>query len=578
MVSKSSIPSCESNNPVILSKKHTTRIHTLMRQFLSILLLALISHSCSEKNRTFLPSEVSIIPNPLEMVLAEESFTFADGQTISAHDDEQKSASRYLTELVAETVNVNLKETEPSSKPAIKFTKTDSLKPEAYELYVTPEQIEIKANDGAGYFYAVQSIHQLLTDNKTESTSNSQWLVPSVTIKDAPRFGWRAYMLDEARYFHGEEFVKRMLDQMALLKMNVFHWHLTDDAGWRMEIKKYPKLTEIGSKRSDSEIGTWKSGKLAGEPHSGFYTQEQIKNIVTYAAERHITIVPEFEMPGHASAAIAAYPWLGTEGKEIEVPALFGRHYDNYDVTKPEVVQFIKDVLTEMFEIFPSEVIHIGGDEVGYKVWEESKHVQKYMRENGFKTPADLQITFTNDISQFIEKNGRRMMGWNEILGINVHTDFEEKKNDAAAETELAKNVVVQFWKGGVELITQAAQEGYDIVNSSSSHTYLDYSYDDISLEKAYSFNPVPEGLEKKYHKNIYGLGCQMWSEFTPTSKDIEYQTFPRIAAFAEVGWTAESNKDFEHFETGLKKLQTYWDDLGINYAPVLDEKENREQ
>ncbi len=543
-----------------------------MRQIFFSCILALLSFSCSEKNRTFSASEISIIPNPAELVLADESFAFADGQTISVENDEQKSASRYLTELVAKTANINVKNAESGSKSAIKFTKADNLEPEAYELYVTPQEIEIKANDGAGYFYGVQSLNQLLTENKSPSSSEMQWLIPSLTIKDAPRFGWRAYMLDEARYFHGEEFVKQMLDQMALLKMNVFHWHLTDDAGWRMEIKKYPKLTEIGSKRSDSEIGTWKSGKLAGEPHSGFYTQEQIKNIVAYAAERHITVVPEFEMPGHASAAIAAYPWLGTEGKEIEVPALFGRHYDNYDVTNPKVVQFIKDVLTEMFELFPSEVIHIGGDEVGYKVWEESKHVQKYMRENRIKTPADLQIIFTNGISQFIEQNGRRMMGWNEILGVNVHTDFEEKKNDAAAETELAKNVVVQFWKGGVELIAQAAQEDYTIVNSSSSHTYLDYSYDDISLEKAYSFNPIPEGLEKKYHKNIYGLGCQMWSEFTPTNKDIEHQTFPRIAAFAEVGWTDESNKDFDHFKTGLKKLQAYWDELGINYAQVLDE------
>lgn len=317
-------------------------------------------------------------------------------------------------------------------------------------------------------------------------------------------------MLDESRYFHGEAFVKQMLDQMALMKMNTFHWHLIDDAGWRVEIKKYPLLTEVGAYRKDSEIGTWKSGKTSGEPHGGFYTQEQIKNIVAYAAERHINIVPEFEMPGHSSAAIAAYTWLGTAGKDIDVPVKFGRLYDNYDVTKPEVITFIKDVLIELFDLFPSEVIHIGGDEVGYEVWEKSKSVQKYMKENNIKTPADLQIDFTNKISKFIEDNGRRMMGWNEILGKNIHKDFGEKKNDKEAETELAKNAIVHFWKGDIALLTDAAKKGYGIVNSLHSSTYLDYNYNNISLEKAYGFNPIPEGLDAQYHKNIYGLGCQM--------------------------------------------------------------------
>ncbi|WP_254712598.1 beta-N-acetylhexosaminidase [Polaribacter haliotis] len=378
-------------------------------------------------------------------------------------------------------------------------------------------------------------------------------------------------MLDESRYFHGEEFVKMILDEMARLKMNVFHWHLTDDAGWRIEIKKYPKLTEIGSKRKDTEIGSWGSNKTSGESHSGFYTQEQIKNIVSFATERHITIVPEFEMPGHSSAAIAAYTWLGTAGKAIEVPVKFGRHFDNYDVTKPKVVQFIKDVLSEMFALFPSDVIHIGGDEVGYKVWEESPHVQKYMKKNGLKTPADLQISFTNDISKFIKQKGKRMMGWNEIMGANIHKGFEEKQNDKDAETELAKNVIVHFWKGDIDLATKAAEKGYGIVNSLHSNTYLDYSYKSINLEKAYNFNPIPKGLNIKYHENVYGLGCQMWSEWTPKNSDVEYQTFPRIAAYAEVGWTNLENKNFTDFKQRLKKIKQYWDEKNINYAKDID-------
>ena len=536
-----------------------------MRQPLSILILALITYGCVEKNRTFSSSEVSIIPRPNELVLGEESFAFKNGLSVSVENEEQKSVGEYLVKLVRKTAGIKLLIKDSDEKASIVFAKIEGLQPEAYELNITPKQIIVQANSPSGYFYGVQSIQQLMVEDS--STSKTKWLLPTVSIKDAPLFGWRAFMLDEARYFQGEEFVKKILDQMALLKMNVFHWHLTDDAGWRMEIKKYPKLTEIGSHRIDSEIETWKSGKVQGKPHGGFYTQEQIKSIVAYATARHITIVPEFEMPGHASAAIASYTWLGTAGKDIDVPVTFGRHYDNYDVTKPEVVQFIKDVLTEMFELFPSKVIHIGGDEVGYKVWEESNHVQKYMKDSDLSTPADLQIAFTNEISKFIEKNGRRMMGWNEIMGINIHQGFEEKKDDKEAETELAKNVVVHFWKGNLELATEAAKKGYGIVNSLHSETYLDYSYETINLEKAYNFNPIPEGLGEKFHKNIYGLGCQMWTEWTPTNKDVTYLTFPRIAAYAEVGWTTPENKNFDVFNIALNKLQRHWDVLGIQYA-----------
>jgi len=538
--------------------------------YLQLIALLFLTMSCTEENKTFVSSEVSILPKPAKLILGEQSFSIDTDVTVSIDSDEQKTTANYFINLIDKTTGYQLELTKNKSA-SIKFVKIEGLTSEAYRLEVSPKQITIKASDAAGYFYGIQSIHQLLSEEILEDGKTIKWLIPTVEIDDAPRFQWRAYMLDESRYFHGEEFVKSILDQMALLKMNVFHWHLIDDAGWRIEIKKYPLLTKVGGTRSDSEIETWKSGKTAGEPHSGFYTQEQIKNIVAYASERSITIVPEFEMPGHSSAAIAAYTWLGTAGIDIDVPVKFGRLYDNYDVTKPEVIQFIKDVLTEMFLLFPSEVIHIGGDEVGYKVWEESVTVQKYMKENGIKTPADLQIQFTNKISKFIEKNGRRMMGWNEIMGVNIHEGFEEKKNDKAAETELAKNVVVHFWKGSLELATDAAKKGYGIVNSLHSNTYLDYSYEGISLEKAYNFNPIPEGLETQYHKNIYGSGCQMWSEWTPTNKDVEYQTYPRIAAFAEVGWTQLDNKDFESFKVALKKVQKHWDKLNINYAKVLN-------
>jgi hexosaminidase len=540
-----------------------------MKLFSKALVVLIVLSGCAEKTKTFTDSEISILPKPNNMALAESSFLLKDNLTIGYTDESQKNAANHLEQAIQEITSLQAKVSEGSSAKVL-FTNAESLQPEAYKLTVTPKKVTIAANDAAGYFYGVQSLCQLLTF-ETPENADQQWLIPSITIEDAPRFKWRAYMLDESRYFHGEAFVKQMLDEMAALKMNVFHWHLVDDAGWRIEIKKYPLLTEVGAFRKDSEIETWGSGKTSGEPHGGFYTQEQIKDIVAYAAKRNITVVPEFEMPGHSTAAIAAYTWLGTAGVDIDTPVKFGRLYDNYDVTKPEVIQFIKDVLNEMFALFPSKVIHIGGDEVGYEVWEKSKSVQKYMKEHGINTPADLQIDFTNKISQFIEQNDRRMMGWNEIMGVNIHEGFEEKKDDKDAETELAKNVVVHFWKGDLELARDAAKKGYDIVNSIHTHTYLDYDYKYTPLEKAYNFNPIPEGLEEEYHKNIYGTGCQMWSEWTPTNPDVERQTFPRIAAYAEVGWTQLENKDYESFKTALAKMQERWDKLGINYAKVLE-------
>ncbi|MCW5517048.1 beta-N-acetylhexosaminidase [Muriicola sp. Z0-33] len=545
-----------------------------MRYPIFTVVLLFLMCSCTNSSKTFLPSEVSMLPKPLKLVVEKQSFVFDKTIDISTGADDQIMAADHLVNLLINTTGYT-PELVNNDKASIVFSQVDGLPKEGYQLHIKPKKIIIKASDAGGYFYGVQSLKYLLLQNTIAATEETKWLVPCLSIEDAPRFKWRAYMLDESRYFHGEDFVKLLLDQMALMKMNVFHWHLTDDAGWRIEIKKYPLLTEIGSHRANSEIETWKSGKLSGKSHSGFYTQEQIKEIVAYAADRNITIVPEFEMPGHASAAIAAYTWLGTAGRDIEVPVIFGRHYDNYDITKPEVEQFVKDVLLELFELFPSEVIHIGGDEVGYEVWDNAAHVQKYMKENNIKTSADLQVGFTNKISKFIAENGRRMMGWNEIMGINVHQDFEEKKNDVDAETQLAKNVIVHFWKGNVDLATEAAEKGYGIVNSLHSETYLDYTYESISLEKAYSFDPVPEGLDKRFHKNIYGLGCQMWSEWTPTYQDVAYQTFPRIAAYAEVGWTTIENKDFDTFQAALKKLQYHWDALGINYAKVLDNADN---
>lgn len=374
-------------------------------------------------------------------------------------------------------------------------------------------------------------------------------------------------MLDEARHFKGMDQVKMLLDEMALLKMNVFHWHLVDDQGWRIEIKKYPKLTEIGSKRKSTQIGPleWESPIQSAEPHEGFYTQEQIKEVIKYAKERHITVVPEIEMPGHSTAAIVSYSWLGTSTEEIEVPIKFGVGKDVYDVTNPKVTQFLTDVLDEVMTLFPSEVIHIGGDEVKYNHWKNSASVREYMFQKNLKTPADLQVYFTNNMSNYLKNKGRRMMGWNEIMGHNLH--FYQDKEDTKTTQKLAKETIVHFWKGDDELLTTAASNGYEIVNSLHSYTYLDYTYKVLPLSKAYSFDPIPETLDPKYHDKIIGLGAQMWGEWIPTKGEMHFKVFPRIAAYAEIGWTNKENKDFNSFKSALKHLQKSWAKKGIYFA-----------
>ena len=367
-------------------------------------------------------------------------------------------------------------------------------------------------------------------------------------------------MLDEGRYFKGMTQVKLLLDEMARLKMNVFHWHLVENEGWRIEIKKYPLLTEIGSKRKSSQIGPlkWDSPMQSGELHEGYYTQDEIKEIIKYAEERHITIVPEIEMPGHSTAAIAAYPWLGTEKSRLDVPTKFGVSDDVYDVSDPRCTQFLTDVLDEIVDLFPSKVIHIGGDEVKYDDWKKSESVQAYMKDKNLTSPADLQIFFTNNISYYLQNKGRRMMGWNEIMGHHLHE--YQSEIDTKSTQQLAKESIIHFWKGDADLAVQAASNGYEIVNSHHNSTYIDYSYDDLTLSRAYAFDPIPEGLDPKYHNKIIGLGCQMWGEWIPTVGSMHFMVFPRIAAFAEVGWTEKGNKDYERFTMNLRKLEKHWE------------------
>ena len=437
---------------------------------------------------------------------------------------------------------------------------------EAYSIQSSPSGIILSAADARGIFYAGQSLVQMMPSvfhDRTADKSAVRWNISETPfrIMDYPRFSWRALMIDEARHFFGEKTIKQIIDQMALLKMNNLHWHLTDDTGWRIEIKKYPRLTSIGSKRRESEIGTWNSGKSDGTPHEGFYTQEQIRDIVQYAARRNITIVPEIEMPGHASAAAVAYPFLSLKTPG-EVPTTFIVN-TAFDPTSEKTYSFLSDVLDEITALFPGRIIHIGGDEVRYdKQWKGVPEIEEFMKKNGMKSYADVQMHFTNRMSGIIAQKGRRMMGWNEIYGHDVNGDGGGK-----AGAKLDTNAVIQFWKGNTSLAKNAIRDGHDVINSLHTSTYLDYSYGSIPLQKAYGFEPVFPGLEEQYHSRVRGLGAQVWTEWISTPERLHYQAFPRACAFAEVGWTPAGKKDFPDFKKRLKAYSERMDLMGIKFA-----------
>ncbi|QQL45258.1 beta-N-acetylhexosaminidase [Sulfuriroseicoccus oceanibius] len=513
-----------------------------------------------------------IIPEPAAAEIRAGGYQLSADTVIHAPSVLANEA-KALQSALAPATGWTLKIDDAEAKSGIVLRLNPSLKgelgEEGYKLDVREQGVVIVGAEPAGVFYGIQTLKQMLPEEvvSSEPAAGVNWELPVASITDQPRFAWRAFMLDEARHFKGEKEVKKLLDQMAALKMNVFHWHLTDDQGWRIEIKKYPKLTEIGSKRTDTQTGTWGSPTRSGEPHSGFYTQEQIKDILKYAADRHITIVPEIGMPGHAVAAIASYPELGTRKEPIEVMTVFGKAIDVYDPSSEFTYQFISDVLDEVVALFPSQIIHIGGDEVRFDHWKSSESVKQMMEREGLKTMADVQIYFTNRVAQIVQSKGRNIMGWNEILGDDLHGFL--KDGQTAKASSLDPDTVVHFWKGGADLARRAIKNGHRIVNSWHGGTYLDYGYGTISLRKAYDFEPIIGGLTPEEENSIKGLGCQMWGEWIPTVERMEYQIYPRLAAYAEVGWTPRDKKDYKSFTERMKRQFKRWDIQGIGYANV---------
>ncbi len=436
---------------------------------------------------------------------------------------------------------------------------------EGYRLWVMPDYARVAAPSAAGLFYGIQTLRQLLPPQALakEPVANTEWTIPCVDITDTPRFAWRGMLVDVARHFMPKEALKEFIDVMALHKFNRLHLHLSDDQGWRIEIKKHPKLTEVGAWRDETLAGHLRDGAntFDGTRHGGFYTQDDIRELVAYAAERHITMVPEIEMPGHAQAAIAAYPELGCTGEQLPVLTYWGVN-ENVFNAEESTIQFLQDVLSEVLELFPSEFIHIGGDECPKKQWRESPRVQERMRELGIETEDALQSWFVKRMDAFLTERGRRLIGWDEIL-----------------EGGLAPGATVMSWRG-VKGGIAAASAGHDVVMAPTSHTYLDYyqSKDEseplgiggfLPIERVYEFEPVPEQLSKKEARHILGAQAQLWTEYIKTPEHLQYMAFPRGCAIAEVVWTPKERRGFEEF---MKRLPAHLERLGamgVNYRPL---------
>lgn len=431
---------------------------------------------------------------------------------------------------------------------------------EGYNLKVTAKSIKLEASSHSGLFYGMQSLIQMVED-PDENLKNPY--IGAAEIRDYPRFKWRGLHLDVCRHFMPKEFVKRYIDYMALHKYNTFHFHLTEDQGWRIEIKKYPLLTEVGSVRKETLVGHGRrSDKYDATPHGGFYTQEDIKEIVDYAASKFITVVPEIEMPGHALAALASYPYLGCEGASYEVATKWGVFDDIMCAGKESTFSFLEDVLLEVMSLFPSEYIHIGGDEAPKKQWQECDLCQERIVSEGLEDEHELQSYFIKRIEKFLSANGRKLIGWDEIL-----------------EGGLAPNAAVMSWRGETGGI-EAAMAGHYVVMTPGTHCYLDHYQSNpeteplaigglTTLEKIYSYEPVPDTLNPVQAEYIMGAQGNVWTEYMPNSKHVEYMVYPRAAALSEVVWSPKAERDYPGFLNRLQKLRVLYDYMGLNYSRV---------
>jgi hexosaminidase len=516
---------------------------------------------------------VSIVPKPVQVEVQDGSYRLTPATSIVA-GKEVSFEGHQLSAMLWPATGFALQVIEKARAgvPVIELKLDPALKKlgeEGYRLSVTPQKVSIRASRPAGIFYACQSLRQLLPPEifRAARVANVEWTIPCVRIEDYPRFQWRGATLDSARHFMPKEFVRKFIDLLALLKMNTMQWHLTDDQGWRIEIRKYPRLTEIGAWRKETLVGRLPDDRTAplefdGQPHGGYYSQDDIREIVEYAQARHVNVVPEIEMPGHAQAARAAYPELGYSGKSLEVLTKWGVSEEIFSASE-KTITFLQDVLTEVMELFPSKFIHTGGDEAVKTQWKASEEAQARIKELGLKNEEELQGYFTRRMDEFLTSRGRRLIGWDEIL-----------------EGGLAPNAVVMSWRG-VKGGIAAARAGHDVVMAPTGYTYFDYYQSKntdkeplaiggyVPLELVYTYEPIPEELPAEYAKHVLGAQGQLWTEYMPTPKQVEYMAFPRLIALAEVTWTPRESKDYQEF---LERLSTHLKRLGIldvNYRPL---------
>ena len=517
-------------------------------------------------------NEPAVIPQPEK--IENTAGTFVLGSATQIYTDSGSfDTGDYLATQLRKSTGYYLKlsgkttpDLEPEITSGILLTTSganSALGAEGYELTVTPKLVVIRAPTQAGLFYGVQTLLQLLPPEifSSKVVADAVWQVPCVKIEDQPRFGWRGLMLDVSRHFYNKQEVEALLDVMALHKLNTFHWHLVDDQGWRIEIKKYPKLTSVGAWRSSVGFGLPANSTTAYGPdgrYGGFYTQDDIREVVAYAQKLHITIIPEIEMPGHSLAALTAYPEYGTGKGPFEIPTKGGVNPGIYSPANEQTFQFLDDVLSEVFQLFPSKYIHIGGDEVPKGPWKNDVACQALMKREGLKNEEELQSWFVRRIEKYVNSQGKTLIGWSEIL-----------------QGGLAQNAVVMDWIGGGK---EAASQGHDVVMTPTSNCYFDYyqSRDQDSepraiggflpLKNVYDLEPIPAGLAPESEKHVLGAQGNVWTEYIPNLRHVEYMTFPRLTALSEVAWSPKEAKDYTNFLSRLKTDEQRLDELGVNY------------
>lgn len=556
----------------------------------SILMIGVVlAISCKGKYENFqnMASDYPIIPKPVVLTMKTGRFVLDESTTIAASEGLDGETS-FLSESIKQLASIEPKIIMDTKKADIVLELNDGItQEEGYLLDVTPDQIAIFGKNAKGVFYGIQTLIQLM-DTIENGTVTKEATVPAVTINDFPRFAYRGMHLDVGRHFFDVDFIKKYIDMIAMHKMNTFHWHLTEDQGWRIEIKKYPELTEVGAYRNGTIVGHYPGESNDNERGGGFYTQEDIKAVLAHAQKRHVEVIPEIELPGHSQAAIASYPYLSCfpeenthvpnemmskvsmerqrQGNPKIVQESWGVYDDVYCAGKEETFAFLEGVLDEVVALFPSKYIHIGGDECPKKNWERCPNCQERILKEGLGDEHGLQSYFVTRMEKYLNSKGKQIIGWDEIL-----------------EGGLAPNATVMSWRG-VQGGIEAAKQGHNVIMTPTSNCYFDYyqSTDTeneplaiggfLPVEKVYDYEPIPDELSADEEQYVLGAQGNIWTEYIQTGPYLEYMALPRATALSEVVWSPKDHKDFDDFKVRLQHMQDLYNAKGYNYAKHLSD------